>query len=194
MDNKETKFYKDACVSIFKRGFDLYKELNKDFKTDLYKLSNQQSPDYILFTKIIKGFKILSDILLFTIMSHKVYFDSICEELDIYKMDENKKEKYINELEFNIPKSFDETIYLYSKYPDTIEIIKEELCDIQSIENFEGLLLLQQINPLLYYTVAELDNMSEKILYFEDDINKFYYILSNIIKKTMNLYIELLKT
>ena len=71
--------------------------------------------------------------------------------------------------------------------------IKEYLFKLISIENYEGLQILNNLNPLLYYSVIDDQDFSTKIEFFEEDCVEFYDIITNIIKKLLPIYINLLK-
>lgn len=184
MDNKE------CAIKIFKNTFDLYKSNNEKLKKKETKLYETVMKDDLVFNNIKHAFKILAGIIKFYIIKENDYYKSFLKELGNENTD--SLDEIIN-LEVIFPKNKDELLCFFIKYPKLIYYINEDMYKIISLEHYEGLLLINNINPMLYYSVIDQDGFSQKIEFFEQDYDEFYDILKDLIKKTLAIYIDLVK-
>ncbi len=182
--------YQEIAIKIFKNTFEQYKSNNQKLKKKETALYETVMKDDLVFNNIKHGFKILSGILKFCILKEKDYYDGFMKE---FGPENSENLDSILNLEIKFPKNEEELLCFFIKYPKLIDLLREDLYGIVSLENYEGLLLLNNINPMLYYSVIDQDGFSQKIEFFEQDYDEFYTILKNLIKKTLAIYIDLVK-
>ncbi len=177
--------YKTCCLAVFKDAFEKYKKSNEKKKKEEFKLIENVSKDRMIFDKILVNFDILNNMLKFCIISDKNNFTSFMQEVDPKNIDE------LITFKLNFPKSLENIIHLCYKYATSIDLIKEDLYDIINLENYEGLILLNKINPLLYYNIVEDTEMSEKIEFFEEDVIELSMLVKRLVKKMLKINITI---
>lgn len=179
--------YQETVLKIFKTTFDQYKENNQKGKKKEAALYESVMKDDMVFNNIKKAFKILSGIIKFCVLREKEYYEEFVKNIS-----PNNSDEIIN-VEINFPKNEDELVCFFVKYPKLIDLLQDDLYEIISMEHYEGLCLINNINPMLYYSVIDQEGFSEKIEFFEQDYEEFYNIIKCLIKKTLKLYIEMVK-
>lgn len=177
--------YEICCREIFKSAFEEFKKSNTVKEKLETKLSEVITKDNIIFTKIQTGFKIINNLLKFAIIIDEKYFEES-------KCGFNSNEDFIKTA-VNLPKSQQDLIQLYIKYPRSIELIKDELHFLVEIEEYKGLLIINNINPMLYYNTINDNDASFNIEFFEDDCKELFIIIEKIIKKLFPIYIGICK-
>lgn len=164
--------HKEFCRDLFKNAFERFK---KSLKSN--NKAQELIKDSYIHQKITINFRTLSEMIKFCVLSNEEYY---------YHLKPNISHS------INIPKTEDDIINLYKCFPKTIDLIKDDLYSIVSMDNYEGLLLVNNINTLFFSSVVD-SEVSEKIELLEIDNIHLEIFIKNIIRKLMPIYLEFYK-
>jgi hypothetical protein len=174
--------YKDSNLYLFKNILNKFKNLNNKENDSV-----GQMQEFFLFNKVHKLFDILSDLTKFMIISNKKYYHSFVKEMDIKSLDDFDK------LEINLLEDTNSILNMFAKYPDIIDLCNDELFQIISLKNYDGLLMLKRIKMQLFFNVFNNVDDYEKIAFFKESIINFELIIKMMIKKMIKINIEIAK-
>lgn len=179
--------WKNSCKQLFKHILTSYKAINTSKSSKQEQMLEMASEDYALFIKIQKYFKLLQSLIKYWVISEKHYYETTLKDVDI------KCVKDLIDMDINFPKDSDQLLALFAKYPFRIDLVSDELFNIINMDTFDGLLILNKINPQFYFNTITDAESSEKILFFKDDVNTLWINITLLFKKLLKINIEIAK-
>ena len=104
--------------------------------------------------------------------------------------------KELIELKFQIPQTLDDLIIMYKKYPYLLKLPKfsDLLFEILSIDKYQLLLRINNINPMLYFSIFPDTEDTKFIDASLDDIESFYINMTLFVKDILSINIKIAKT
>ena len=182
-DNLISK-YKECCLELFNIPFRKYKKWKHQDKK-IKQVSAQSYPDYDIFCDMKLGLEIMADLIKYAVWRNKEKWGCLIDE---YKI---TTEKELLETKLSLPKTPDNLVFIYQKYKWTLDDLNPEVYKIISLENYELMGRLNNINQLFYFnTFPEMDDV-QPVLDCENDTIEMWVLLDILLRKLMKHHIEI---
>jgi hypothetical protein len=178
--------YKEGCLDIFKSLLDKYKKYKHQDKQQK-NMTEQAYEDYGIFIGIKTGMEILSEIIKYSIWRKAEEWEKMLTENKINSIED------LREISIILPNTERNLLFIYEKYPWTIDDLSPELFTIVSMENYELMIKLSKFNQLLYFNIFPEVGDTEPIIICKDNMIELWVNIDALVKKLMHHHIAIAK-
>ena len=184
--------YKNTITALFKKLYDMYKRhVNKKKNSKTSNIEKEACLDYYIFVNLQNGIHLLHDIIKYLIWANVLKWKSNVENnINNKILPEIPCINDVLDLKIDIPNNIDELDLIIKVYPYIVENAIPEVLNIITLQTFEKMKKISDVNLLLYFSTFSEEEHLHIIYDCEHDVEELWKNLELLMKKIIDWHVK----